>query len=122
MTDKGCMGAVGIIHLICNRCSNNIAHRIGIAYYIRLNSYANLNLSQQYSIKGRIKSSIVSAQLPEKQKDTLLLTASFPSGIIAFHQWCNFYQICECWNANVISSGIIALDNRLCNFYHICEN
>ena len=90
MTDKGCMGAVGIIHLICNRRSSNIDYKIGIAYYIRMKSYANLKLSQLYTFGSGIKSSIASAQLPEKQKDTLLLTTSSPNGTIAFPQWCNF--------------------------------
>ena len=116
------MGAVGIIHLICNRCSNNIDHKISIAYHIRTSSYAYLKLSRQYTFGSGIKSSIASAQLRKKQKDTLLLVTSSPNGIMAFSQWCNFYQFCECWNANVISSGITALDHHLCNFYHICEN
>ena len=116
------MGAVGIIHLICNRCSNNIDHKISIAYHIRTSSYAYLKLSRQYTFGSGIKSSIASAQLRKKQKDTLLLVTSSPNGIMAFSQWCNFYQFCECWNANVISSGITALDHHLCNFYRICES
>ena len=87
-----------------------------------MNSYANLKLRQQYTFGSGIKSSIASAQLRKKQKDTLLLVTSSPNGIMAFSQWCNFYQFCECWNANVISSGITALDHHLCNFYRICES